>query len=474
MKIIQKVAFCALFLLGANVFASNTIPMGHDNNALYYKIGGGSDFRLPPVSGNDTILLKTNTNLGLPSCNQINPALSIMNSMNDLKSVTDNISKDFITHATGSLIELPMYLLASRNPALYNIINNALLSAHEKLDVSTKSCEMVKSQIASGQNPYQDWATIAVNDQWKQKLSVGSANKTDINAVKKEIDASSGNDGVPWVNGDKDKHGIIHAGGAGNQPAVHVIADTMKAGYNAMLNRDIQAENNVDKNGSGAELASYFPNPRAASNWMTSVVGDHDITTCNDSSCLSKQGSTVGRGLLPWVTNCSSDNKDCVGTIRDDLGKLVTGNEAITRSNLDKVSAEGIAMSPDAIANIRLMDTTQQGIIVNKLAQEIAVQRVIDKALMARNILSTGAQIPVIAANHPAQVIIEQSIKHLDEDIHSLAFEKEIRKEMMSGTLSEVMNFGSEQQRHAMNSSPILSSPSVIEDSAISKKSEKK
>ena len=175
----------------------------------------------------------------------------------------------------------------------------------------------------------------------------------------------------------------------------------------------------------------------------------------------------VGHGLLPGVTSCRQDKDNCVDTIREHLAKLVSGNEAISKESLEKVSADGIVMSPELIASIQHMDRTQQSIIVNKLAQEVAIQRVIDKAFMAKNILSTGAQVPVIAANHPAQVIIGRAITQLDNDIRSLMFESQIRKQMVSDTLSQVLNFSNQQQQNTMRVAPVSSNQPMMENGAL-------
>jgi integrating conjugative element protein (TIGR03755 family) len=458
-----------LLIVNVTAYASDIIPIGHGNNRLYYKIGGSSDFALPPVSDTRTTVLNTNTNLGIGySCSAYNPALSITNSINDLKESTNNLEQNIVSSATGSLIQLPMYLLAQANPTAYNLLNNTLLSAHKQLDVSTKSCETVKDQIAKGQNPYQDWGTISVNDQWKKHLTLISSGNEDINHSKKEIDTHSGEDGVPWVQGKNDWDSSLHAGGK-SQPPIHVIADTIKSGYNTLLNRDLSSDANAPDDTSNSELKQFFPTPKSASTWGTNVLGDQVITTCNDDSCKKQQSNLVGHGLLPWITSCQDNKNDCSDTIRDDLGNLVTGNIATTKDNLSRVSADGIAVSPDVITSIRVMDMTQQKIIINKLAQEVAVQRVMDKAFIARNILSTGAQVPVISANHPAQVIIGRAITNLDNAIRSLAFESQVRRHAMSDTLSEILKFANQQQQDAMHIAPVSSSTRLMENGAIQK-----
>jgi len=467
----QKILFILLVASHITAYASNIIPIGHSNNTLYYKIGGSNDFTLPPVSNTRTTILNTNTNLGIGySCAAYNPALSITNSINDLKDSANNLEQTIIASATGSLVQLPMYLLAQANPTAYNLLNNTLLSAHKQLDISTKSCEAVKDQIAKGQNPYQDWGTISVNDQWKKHLTLISSGNEDINYSKKEIDIHSGEDGVPWVQGKNDWDTSLHAGGK-SQPPVHVIADTVKSGYNTLLNRELSSDADAPDDASNNELKQFFPNPKSASTWITNVVGDQVITTCNDDSCKTQQASLVGHGLLPWVTSCETDKDNCSDAIRDNLSNLVTNNSTMTKENLTKVSTEGIAISPDIIASIRGMDITQQKMIINKLAQEIAIQRVMDKAFIARNILETGVQVPVISANHPAQVIIKQAIDRLDNDIRSLAFESQMRRQTMSDTLSETLKFANQQQQDAMRITPVSSSAPLMENGAIQQES---
>jgi integrating conjugative element protein (TIGR03755 family) len=469
----RKLLYVLLITSTITAHASDIIPMGHGNNKLYYKIGGGNDFAYPPVSDTRTTILNTNTNLGIGySCGAFNPALSIANSINDLKESADNLEQNIVASATGSLIQLPMYLLAQANPTAYNLLNNTLLSAHKQLDISTKSCQTVKDQIAKGQNPYQDWGTISLNDQWKKHLTFVSSGNEDINQSKKDIDTHSGDTGIPWVQGKNDWDSSLHAGGK-SQPPIHVIADTVKSGYNALLNRDLSSDEDAPNDATNNQLKQFFPNPKSASNWVTNVLGDQVITTCNDDSCKSKQGSLVGRGLLPWVTSCQANKNDCSETIRDDIANLVTGNAAITKDNLSKVSADGIAVSPDVISSISTMDVTQQKIIINKLAQEVAIQRVMDKAFIAKNILSTGSQVPVITSNHPAQVVIGRAIANLDNDIRSLSFESQMRRQTMSDTISETLKFANQQQQDSIHMTPVSSPVPLMENGAITKESPK-
>lgn len=454
-----KYVLCLIGFLSFKVDASNIIPLGHDNTVLYYKLGGDSDFNLPPVSDTTTIHLDSASQLGLgESCSAFNPALSITNSINDLKDSADNLEQSIISNATGSLIQLPMYLLAQANPTAYHLLNNALTEAHNKLSISTKSCELVKSQIANGKNPYQDWGTLAVNDQWKKHLSFVAAGQEDINDTKKFIDTHHGEEGLPWIENK-------NAGGK-DQPPIHVLSDTVKVGYNAILNRDLQSNDPAPD----SELKNYFANPKQAVLWITNVLGDQVITTCLTDTCQKQQGSFVGHGLLPWLTSCENNQDNCVSNIREQLSQLIHGSEPLTKKNLLKVSASGIAMSPDIIVAIRSMNDTEQSLMMNKLAEDIAMQKIIDKSFMARRILSAGSEVPVIAANHPAEVLIDRAISHLDFDIRSLVFESDIRKNAMSGTISQILQYSKQNQQKMMHIQP-ESSEKLMQDSAFQQES---
>ena len=445
---------------------ADIVPTGGDNNTLYYKMGGGSDFALPPVQDTQTINLNANSNLG-PGfmCGAFNPALSISNALNNLKNSEDNIEQSILSNATGSLIAMPMYFLAQADPTLYNMINNALLRIHEQISISTKSCQDVRNQISQGKNPYQDWATISVGDHWKQNLSLTANGSEDINDAKADVDQHAGDNGVPWVQGTQDSgDNGFHAGGL-NQPPINAISDTVKAGYNAMLMRDL---NNSSPAPTGSDLSTQFPQPSDAQTWITNVVGDQTISICNDPSCASQQGGISGRGLLPWITTCADQNQNyCAGNIQTNLGNLITGQAPITKQNLEAVSASNLVISPQVITAIRNMDSTQQSIITAKLAQEVATQKVVDRALIARNILQTGSQVPVIASNQPAQKIVNEAMQHLDSDIQSLAFESQVRKQMMSDTLANILNYQSNQQGNAVSVPKVIPQQPLMENSSI-------
>ncbi len=459
---------CAVlvFIVNINVFASPIIPINNDDNTLYYKIGGASDYALPPVQNTAVINLTAGTDLSLGNqCGMFNPAVSIQNTLNNLQGSVNNLEQTIITSATGSITQMPMYFLAQANPTLYNLLNNALVGAHAQIEASMKSCQTVKDQIAHGKNPYQDWGTLSIGDLWKQHLSLTASGNEDINAANTEVTENAGENGVAWVQGKTGSDGTLRAGGQ-SQPPIHVVGDTIKAGYNAMLNRDLTS-NDTAPTHSG--LSGQFTSPQDAVNWVTNVLGDQIVTTCKESSCKQAQGGTAGRGLLPWATSCNAqNNNDCVDTLRNKLQTLVSGSTPVSKDSLTAVSADNLVISPQIIHILQGMDASQQGIFINKLAQEVAVQRLMNKALTARDLLQTGSQVPVVATNEPAQKLLQQARTNLDKNIESIAFTSQIRREMMSDTLSNLINYANSQQQQAFDIGKINQPQPLIENGAIS------
>ncbi len=86
------------------------------------------------------------------------------------------------------------------------------------------------------------------------------------------------------------------------------------------------------------------------------------------------------------------------------------------------------------------MPREEQMLTVSKLAEEIAVQNMLDKALMMRRILQAGLQVQEVQNLKPALNMVLFALKKLDEDIHSLAFENDVRKKMMSETLGLIID----------------------------------
>ena len=121
----------------------------------------------------------------------------------------------------------------------------------------------------------------------------------------------------------------------------------------------------------------------------------------------------------------------------------------MSEENLRKVSASNLLITDEIILTIQHLPREEQLLTVSKLAEEIAVQNMLDKALMMRRILQAGLQVQEVQNLKPALNMVRFALKKLDDDIHSLAFENEVRKKMMTETLGMIMDI--RQQARSQN-----------------------
>jgi integrating conjugative element protein (TIGR03755 family) len=448
---------------------ASLIPTG--NNPFYYRLGGGLDIPKPANQSTTTIPLHVDSNVGLGyNCGVFDPNLSITNSLNDIAGSFQNVEEGVVQNATSAIAEFPLYAIARADPNLYNLLNNALLGARKDFELSTKSCEVMQSEIGRGQNPYTDWGSLSMGNDWKYHMSLannqnlslvsdtnlsGSDFNTvngDINQVSKEVAKDNGANGVPWIHG-------INAGGVG-QPVILVIHDTAVAGYNVIL-QSSRAYDDVSvppQTNANDHLTSTWTNPALAANWIVNVLGDEEITTFANGA----KESTPGMGLLPA-------NQKLTASISEKLQNLISGQTPVTIENLKAVSAPGVMINAAVISAIKQKEPVTQAIIVNKLAQEIATAKIIDKALLAREILEEGSQVPAIYINTAAQHLIHQAISRLDDAMNNLLFNVKVRKELVSNTVTQLLE---NTQGEAISDSLIQSSSktkSILQNGAVKK-----
>jgi integrating conjugative element protein (TIGR03755 family) len=431
-----------LFLFSAVLFSSSAfsslIPTG--NNPFYYRLGGGMDIPMPANESTTTIPLDVDSNVGLGyNCGVFDPKLSITNSLNDIDSSFQNIEESITQNATSAIAEFPLYAIARADPNLYNLLNNALLGARKDFELSTKSCQVMQSEIAQRKNPYADWGSISMGNDWKYHMSLAN-NQTrasnfdenfssafdntngDINQVSKQIAKDNGANGVPWIHG-------LNAGGEG-QPPILVLHDTAVAGYNVILqsSRAYDDTSAPIRTNTNAHLIDTWANPTLVANWIVNVLGDEKITTFTGGD---KQ-SMPGVGLLP-------ENQKVTTAILTQLQNLVSGSSPVTIDNLKAVSAPGVMINTAVIAAIKQKQSVTQAILIHKLSQEIAAAKVIDEALLAREILEEGSQVPAIYSNTAAQQLIQKAISRLDGAMNNLLFNVKVRKELVSNTVTQIL-----------------------------------
>jgi integrating conjugative element protein (TIGR03755 family) len=295
------------------------------------------------------------------------------------------------------------------------------------MQLATKSCEQMEAEIAKGKNPYADLITLSKGNDWKLQMGIGG---NDAVTAKKAVEAANGDNGVPWIGG--------QAGGAG-QPVLEFTGDLVKAGYNINMNRPITATGPVPP-ASATRLTEIWATPTDARNWVVDVVGENIVTTCD--TC--RKDSIPGTGLLPKLNQESA-------AVTVELQNLVNGSTPLTLANLDKITAPGVAITRQVIEAIREMPASEQSLIIGRLVSEISTARTVEKALFARRLLLSGRQVPEVYATEVAREHADKSIAELDKEIENLLFETRVHKEVVSDTITTLLQRAAARRQASLN-----------------------
>lgn len=408
---------------------AHAITKGPTEDSLwYYEIGGAEPVSVPANPSVVSVTLGGSAQLGMGySCGKFDPVAAVTNTLNDIGAGVDNMLNAMTAAASAAIASLPALILQRANPGLYDMFQNALLQAEETMQLATKSCEQMEAEIAQGKNPYADLITLSKGNDWKLQMGLGG---NDAVTAKDAVETSNGDNGVPWIGG--------QAGGSG-QPVLEFTGDIVKAGYNINMNRSITATGPVPP-ASATRLTEIWTTPTDARNWVVDVVGENIVTTCD--TC--RKDSIPGTGLLPKL------NQEAT-TVMTEIQNLVSGATPPTLTNLDNITAPGVAITRQVIEAIREMPASEQSLIMGRLVSEISTARTVEKALYARRLLLSGRQVPEVYATEVAREHADISITELDKEIENLLFETRVRKEVVSDTIATLLQRTAARRQSSLN-----------------------
>ncbi len=423
-------AAITLLCLGTTVALAQT-PAPTEDGLWYYEIGGADPVSLPASPRTERITLGGSAELSLGySCGAFDPVAAVSNGLNDIGSGADDMMDAMTAAATNAIASLPALILQRANPGLYDLFQNALLKAEENMQIATKSCETMEAEIAQGKNPYADLIVLSKGTEWKRQMGIGG---NDAVSAKEAVETDNGASGIPWVGG--------MAGGAG-QPPLQLTGDIVEAGYRVNLNQPVTGSPPAVI--PEARLQQLWETPETARSWVTDVVGEAIVSTCDGCP----KDSVPGTGLLPKKLGEQQD-------VTADLSDLVTGAAAPTLDNLATVTAPGVAVTRQVIEAIQEMPLAEQGLIIGRLVAEIATARTVERALMARRLLLSGRQVPEVYAASVAREHADVAVEELNREIDNLLFETRVRREVVSDTVVTLLQ-RAEAHRQASMSIPTV------------------
>ncbi len=433
-------------LLISSIASASLLPMQSD---YYYKLGGDSDVYIPPVNRDQVIVIGGNINTGSGlNCNLFNPVVSISNTFQDLKNSVSGIPAGIIDGLKGSVAGFPLYKLQQSMPGLYNILQNTAFGAQNEFALKVQDCQAVKHTLEEGKSPVTSILSVSDSQGWMDAVNrTRQGEDVDITKTAKDI-AKNGDDyGLPWVHRNEG-----NSGGRLQKP-IKVINDVVIAGYNLLLSPSRSLDNLSAPDNQAAKsshFVSYWPTPEDAALWAVMVLGDIQISHKKDAN---SRDAKAGVGLSTLLQSCpkTASSKTCATNIANYIWQLVDKKIPLNEANLRKLSASNILITDDIIMGIQRMPREQQVLTVAKLSEEIAIQNLLDEAMMLRRLLQAGFQIQEVQNLKPAQAMVTTAIQKLDHDIHSLSFESEVRKKMMTKTLNLIMDL---RAKDLANSTP--------------------
>lgn len=242
-----------------------------------------------------------------------------------------------------------------------------------------------------------------------------SVGNRDAVAAVEEAETNRGNSGVPWIGG--------QSAGGSRQPPIKVVSDVTRAGFNLLNGRNVSDRSPITKVACGNRLTCQtWSSPQAAENWATRVLGEREHQTCD--SCTKTQ-SKPGVGLTPLIQEEYDAKLQAIEA-------LIKGAKPTSTENLLAASSNSLPVTRGVIEALR--DEPDQDLLARRLASEVALSSVMEKALLLQRTLMTGRKEPNVASNQLAQQAISSESDALTQEINNLKTELELRR-TLAGTL---------------------------------------
>ncbi|MEH6501908.1 MAG: integrating conjugative element protein, partial [Pseudoalteromonas distincta] len=144
-----------------------------------------------------------------------------------------------------------------------------------------------------------------------------------------------------------------------------------------------------------------------------------------------------GVGLTPLI---QEEYETRLEALRD----LVTGASATTFENLEAAGSTSLPITRGVIEALR--DEPDQDVLARRLASEVALASVLEKALLLQRTLLAGRKEPNVAANQLAQDAIAHESGLLEQEINNLKTELDLRRELAANSPMAII------QRHGTRS----------------------
>ncbi|WP_025809875.1 integrating conjugative element protein [Pseudomonas chlororaphis] len=394
--------------IGNGTISSSGSVIGDD---VLYSIGGGRAVSMSAAGNMQSIGVGLGWNSNL-ICGDMSLTATLQNQLNGLTNGFQTIMSSVIQNATSAVASLPALIIQRADPGLYNLLTNGVLQARLDFDRSKNSCRAMAERMADVAGGQLGWSRLSEGMALKETVRSGNADA--VSAIEK-AEKSRGNNGVPWIGGG-------NAGGSGQSP-IKVVGDVTKAGYNLLSSRSATDTSSITTNACGnRQTCQTWSSPQAAATWATRVLGEREQRTCEQ---CTKTQTTPGVGLAPMI-------QEEYETKVKALQELVTGAKPTTPANLDAAGSASLPITRGVIEALR--DEPDQDLLGQRLASEVALTSVLEKALLLQRTLLAGKKEPNISANELATQAVDQESTALAQEINNLKTELELRRTLAANS----------------------------------------
>lgn len=403
----QRSLLTGLLLIASTVQSADKNSIEYSGNVIgddvLYSIGGGRAVSMGGAANMQSIGIGAGWNSNL-ICGNMDLSTTLQNQLNGVTNGFQSIMSSVIQNATSAVASLPALIIQRADPGLYNLLTNGILQARLDFDRSKATCRAMANRMADMAGGQLGWGQLAEGMALSQ--SVGSQ---DAVAAVEASEAERGNKGVPWVGGQQ-------AGGTGQAP-IKLISDVSRAGYNLLNGREVGDHSTIPTGSCGNRLSCQtWSSPQAAVEFATRVLGEREQRTCD--SC-NKTRTTPGVGLTPLIQEEYERKLQA-------LQALVNSNARPNDEQLRAASSQSLPITRGVVEALR--DEPDRDLLTHRLASEVALASVLEKALLLQRTLLTGRKEPNVAVNELAQQAINAESDTLTQEIGNLKTELELRQ----------------------------------------------
>ncbi|CAM5582523.1 integrating conjugative element protein [Rhodanobacter lindaniclasticus] len=400
--------------IDSNGMSASGSVIGDD---VLYSIGGGRAVSMGSAGNMQSIGVGVGWNSNL-ICGDMSLTTTLQNQLNGITNGFQTIMSNVIQNATSAVASLPALIIQRADPGLYNLLTNGILQARLDFDRSKMTCRAIANRMADMAGGQMGWDQLAEGMALKEAVA-----STDAVSAIEQAETNRGNNGVPWVGGG-------NAGGSGQAP-VRVVGDVTRAGYNLLNGRGVTDTSSIDSSTCGNRLTCQtWSSPQAAADFATRVLGEREQRTCEN--CMKTQ-TTPGVGLTPLI-------QEEYETKLQALQELITRVRPTTVANLDAAGSVSLPITRGVIEALR--DEPDQDVLGKRLASEVALASVLEKALLLQRTLLTGKKEPNVASNELATQAVDQENSTLEQEINNLKTELELRRDLAGNSAMTII------QRH--------------------------